>query len=172
MRACEEARRAWGDGKQAQQTTDMDRYGRADTTTADFSVTVYELIRHQGTYIARSLLPFHATDAIAILLHTLIHTKLRAFPSGSPRDQVVVSGVDELMCCADVVLPLTTFKVSKFPCCEAENGDTSRYAVTTASRRPGQLPPWLARRTLRSHLTTAREVERLTPITLRSLCKS
>ena len=120
----------------------MDRYGRADTTTADFSVTVYELIRHQGTYIARSLLQFHATDAIAILLHTLIHTKLRAFPSGSPRDEIVVSGVDELMCCADVVsLPLTTFNVSKFPCCEAENGDTSRYAVTTASRRPGQLPP-------------------------------
>ena len=68
---CEHARRRdgpWGDGKQAQQTTDMDRYGRADTTTADFSVTVYELIRHQGTYIARSLLQSHATDAIAILL--------------------------------------------------------------------------------------------------------
>ena len=72
---CEHARRRGGrgDGKQAQQTTDMDRYGRADTTTADFSVTVYELIRHQGTYIARSLLPFHATDAIAILLHTHSH---------------------------------------------------------------------------------------------------
>ena len=141
MRACEEARRAWGDGKQAQQTTDMDRYGRADTTTADFSVTVYELIRHQGTYIARSLLQFHATDAIAILLHTPIHTKLRAFPSESPRANSWLVEVDELMCYADVVLPLTTFKVSKFPYCEADTGDTSRYAVTTACRRPGQLPP-------------------------------
>ena len=60
---------------------------------------------------------------------TLIHTKARAFPSGSPRDAIVVSGVDELMCCADVVLPLATFKVAKFPYFEAENCGTSRYAV-------------------------------------------
>lgn len=56
------------------QTTDTDRYGRADTTTADFSVTVYELIRHQGTYIARSLPSFNAPDAMRYQCkHQFVH---------------------------------------------------------------------------------------------------